>query len=221
MCQKKLRSWNKDFTYVCDPVMGDEGRLYVQPDIVEGFRQHIVPLASVIVPNQYEAELLTEGSISSVDEGFGAAAKLHERGPHTVIITSMLLADRPDEVLLLASTTRPQAGGPEQQQLVMSIPRINAYFTGTGDLLAALLLARLHHHQDHMTQAVDRAVAGLQAVLIDTATQCGPAALAAERTSEVCNARELRLIQNQDALRDPQVKLHCVTREQYRQQQAR
>ena len=37
---------------VCDPVMGDEGRLYVPPEMVDAYRTDLLPLASVIVPNQ-------------------------------------------------------------------------------------------------------------------------------------------------------------------------
>lgn len=88
-------------------------------------------------------------------------------------------------VTLLASTTRPQARGPAAQRLVLHIPRIHAYFTGTGDLVAALLLAWMHHHPDDLAAAVEKATAGLQAVLHNTVAACGPAALAAERTSEV------------------------------------
>ncbi len=68
---------------------------------------------------------------------------------------------------------------------VLASPAPQAYFTGTGDLIAALLLARLHEHPDDLATAVELATAGLQAVLRDTASACGPAAMAAERTSQV------------------------------------
>lgn len=41
-----LRSANPGVSYVCDPVMGDEGRLYVSPELVEEFKAEIVPLVS-------------------------------------------------------------------------------------------------------------------------------------------------------------------------------
>ncbi len=34
----RLRGWNPRLEYVCDPVMGDEGRLYVRPEMVDAFR---------------------------------------------------------------------------------------------------------------------------------------------------------------------------------------
>ncbi len=64
----------------------------------------------------------------------------------------------------------------------------------TGDLMAALLLAWLHHHPQDLKLAVEKATTGLQSVLIDTAAACGAHVLKAPRTSEVsvcclCGAR--------------------------------
>lgn len=70
---------------MCDPVMGDEGRLYVAPEMVEAFRDRIVQLASIMVPNCYEAELLTGVNIRSVGDALAACGQLHARGPHTVV----------------------------------------------------------------------------------------------------------------------------------------
>lgn len=57
--------------------------------------------------------------------------------------------------------------------------------TCAGDLLAALLLARLHKHPDNMQHAVEQAVASLQAVLLASADASGEAAHAKERTAQV------------------------------------
>lgn len=136
-----LRRVSPGLTYVCDPVMGDEGRLYVAQDMVDSYRQHIVPLASVMTPNQYEAELLTGIKINGTADALRACEELHARGPHTVVITSMASSARPGHIQLVASTMRAQAsaaaadGGSRQaphKQVVMFIPQIPAYFTGTG-----------------------------------------------------------------------------------------
>ena len=54
-----------------------------------------------------------------------------------------------------------------------------------GDLLTALLLARLYKDPDNMQYAVEQAVASLQAVLLASAEASGKAAHATERTAEV------------------------------------
>ena len=37
---------------VCDPVMGDDGELYCRPELPPAFGADIVPIASVVTPNQ-------------------------------------------------------------------------------------------------------------------------------------------------------------------------
>ncbi len=65
--------------------MGDDGRIYVPEGAVAVYRDEIVPLASVLTPNQYEAELLTGMKISSEADALAACQTLHARGPRTVV----------------------------------------------------------------------------------------------------------------------------------------
>ena len=58
---KVLKSANPSLTYVCDPVMGDDGKLYVTRDLLPIYQNTILPLADIVTPNQFEAELLTGG----------------------------------------------------------------------------------------------------------------------------------------------------------------
>ncbi|KAL3152275.1 hypothetical protein ABBQ32_001349 [Trebouxia sp. C0010 RCD-2024] len=186
--------------------MGDDDRLYVSGDLVAAYKDHIVPLATLLTPNQHEAELLTGTKIDSQAAAVAACQALHQRGIATVVITSIRLAELQGELLLVASTQAKQkAGCPTRVQV--NIPMLDAYFTGTGDLLAALLLARLHKHPDNMQHAVEQAVASLQAVLLASADASGEAAHAKERTAQVFKQRELRLIQNPHLLISPPVKL--------------
>ncbi|KAK9845799.1 hypothetical protein WJX81_002662 [Elliptochloris bilobata] len=201
-----LRRQNPELTYVCDPVMGDDGRLYVPEDAAAVYGEAIVPLASVLTPNQFEAERLTGREIRSEGDALAACRALHERGPATVVITSVSLPSARGETLLVASTSLPQADG-SWQALKLRIPRVDGYFTGTGDLMTTLLLARLHERPDNLRAAVEAAVAGLQAVLLRTIEAAGDAAHSIEATSEVARLRELRIVQNQHLLRNPEVKL--------------
>lgn len=44
------------FYAVCDPVMGDNGKLYVSEDLVEIYRKEVIPGADFLKPNQTELE---------------------------------------------------------------------------------------------------------------------------------------------------------------------
>lgn len=106
--------------------------------------------------------------------------------------------------MLLASTVAKQSPGCPQQ-FTLTVPKIEAYFTGTGDLLAALILARMADEPTNLAFAVEKAVASLQNVLVDTAAHAGDAVHASKRTPTVYFKRELRLIQNWKYLLDPVV----------------
>lgn len=41
---------------VCDPVMGDNGKMYVPEELKEIYEKEIVPLADIVIPNQFELE---------------------------------------------------------------------------------------------------------------------------------------------------------------------
>ncbi|CAI5987812.1 unnamed protein product [Closterium sp. NIES-65] len=78
---EKLRSVNPNLIYVCDPVMGDDGRLYIRPELVPIYRHQVVPVATLITPNQFEAEQLTGLSIRTQADAITACDMLHAAGP--------------------------------------------------------------------------------------------------------------------------------------------
>src|ERR1700722_9823367 len=45
--------------YLCDPVMGDGGQLFVDPAIPDLMRDRLIPLADIVTPNGFELGLLT------------------------------------------------------------------------------------------------------------------------------------------------------------------
>ena len=65
--------------------MGDEDKLYVPKELVQTYRELCLPLASVLTPNQFELELLTEKKMNSPQDIFDGCATIHERGVPTVV----------------------------------------------------------------------------------------------------------------------------------------
>lgn len=51
----KTRTHPGDFFWVLDPVMGDNGKIYVAEDVVPAYKS-LLPYADLILPNQFEAE---------------------------------------------------------------------------------------------------------------------------------------------------------------------
>ena len=80
-----LRKINPDLIYVCDPVLGDDGKLYLPADMVELYRSDVLHLASVITPNQFETEQLTGREVKTEQEALEACHWLLEQGPSTVV----------------------------------------------------------------------------------------------------------------------------------------
>ncbi|XP_022948502.1 pyridoxal kinase-like [Cucurbita moschata] len=193
---EKLRSVNPKLTYVCDPVMGDEGKLYVPQELVSVYREKVVPVASMLTPNQFEAEQLTGLRIQSEGDGREACNILHAAGPTKVVITSISMNG---ELLLIGSHQKNEGQSPEQFKI--AIPKIPAYFTGTGDLTTALLLGWSNKYPEHLDLAAELAVSSLQAVLRRTMNDYKSAGHDPESSS-----LEIRLIQSQDDIRNPKIK---------------
>lgn len=53
--KEKTKGRAGGFFWVLDPVMGDNGKLYVAEDVVPAYKS-LLPHADLILPNQFEAE---------------------------------------------------------------------------------------------------------------------------------------------------------------------
>ncbi|KAJ4770319.1 Pyridoxal kinase [Rhynchospora pubera] len=191
----RLRSINPNLVYVCDPVMGDEGKLYVPQDLVSLYREKVVPVASMLTPNQFEVELLTGMRVTSEKDGLEACNILHAAGPTKVVITSMVIDDK---LHLIGSHQKGKSQTPEQFKIV--VPKIPAYFTGTGDLMTALLLGWSNKYPDDLGRAAELAVSSLQAVLRRTVADYEKAGFDPQTSS-----LEIRLVQSQEDIRNPPI----------------
>ncbi|XP_065037751.1 pyridoxal kinase-like isoform X2 [Musa acuminata AAA Group] len=175
---ERLRVVNPGLLYVCDPVMGDEGKLYVAPDLVSVYREKVVPVASMLTPNHFEIELLTGLRITSESDGLKACNILHAAGPSKVVITSLSIKEK---VFLIGSHRKVK---------------------GSGDLMTALLLGWSNIYPDNLEKASELAVSSLQAVLQRTLADYTTAGFDPQSSS-----LEIRLVQSQDDIRNPEIKL--------------
>lgn len=90
--RRRLAAASPGLVYVCDPVLGDGGRLYVPAELVAIYRDEVLPLAAVATPNAYELGLLAgvEGEVATEAAAFAACDTLHDTtGVPTIVVTSL------------------------------------------------------------------------------------------------------------------------------------
>ncbi|MFQ8432478.1 pyridoxal kinase [Amaricoccus sp. W119] len=163
---------NPGLIYLCDPVMGDDDLgVFVADGMAEVFGQRLVPMASLISPNQFELELLTGVKARDVAGLLAAAEAIEGRGCPGVIATGCELADTPEGQVETIFVT----GG---ELVRFATPRLPIRPCGTGDLLTGLVAAHLAKGIAP-DEALRRAVAGTFEVL---------------KRTEAAAAEEMRLV---------------------------
>jgi pyridoxine kinase len=189
------------FFWILDPVMGDNGRIYVAEDTVPVYKS-LLKDADLILPNQFEAELLSEVKIRDLATMKQAITKLHRvhNVPH-ILITSIRLPptrastpttfseDNSTSVKLsIIGSTATSDWKPRLFRI--TVPALPVFFSGTGDMFAATLVARLRQAARQagvldkpswrsedgvagpelpLAKAAEKVLASMQAILRDTA----------------------------------------------------
>lgn len=126
-----LREKNPDLFYACDPVMGDAGGLYVPEATAIAMRDRLLPLASLATPNRFELSWLCGVPLETNAAILEAALAL---GPPRMLVTSAI-------AMMHGSTGNLYLSG--NHALLAEHRLIDNPPNGTGDLLAALFVARL------------------------------------------------------------------------------
>jgi len=54
----RLKARYPHLIYCCDPICGDNGRLYLPPEVMHGLRDRLLPLADIATPNLFELQSL-------------------------------------------------------------------------------------------------------------------------------------------------------------------
>jgi len=195
------RSLGSTCTYLCDPVLGDNGKLYVPEDLVAVYRSEMLEHVSVLTPNQFEAQLLAETTIDSVQTAAAVCDKLHALGPRMIVLTTL---DVPDATLdgTHVAMLLSEAG---RKKWLLRLPYVEGGpFTGTGDLTAAMLLAGIAMHPHEAPLALEKAGAILQGVLKLTAAMPSITTQDGRRL-----APELALVESRRIIENPVIQVRC------------
>ncbi|MEI5678935.1 MULTISPECIES: pyridoxal kinase PdxY [unclassified Mesorhizobium] len=155
-----VRAKNPQATYICDPVMGDLGGLYVPEALAIALRDVLLPIADIATPNRYELEWLTGTKLEDIKSVTAAAQQV---GPEMMLVTSApaMMAGSTGNLLLT-----PNAALLAEHRIIERPPN------GLGDLTAAVFLARLLGGQP-VEKALQSTTAAVFEILARTAKRGG------------------------------------------------
>lgn len=153
--ERRKQNQARELLLLCDPVCGDNGKLYVDDAVPAAYTSgdSLLSLATIATPNGFEASFLTGIEITSVPSAIEAAAVFHSRfNVKHLVITSFTDDKHPDQgsIAALVSSWTETRG---QEVAVLRIPLVvGAQFSGTGDAFAAVLLGEYWN----LLQAMER-----------------------------------------------------------------
>lgn len=123
---------------IVDPVIVTKhGNMLLKQDALKTLKDKLIPLATVVTPNFYEAEKLTDKEIKSDNDIEQAAKELIKMGAKNVIIKGKHIAGETDKVrdyVLLESGKNFWIDGPYYN---------TTHKNGTGDSLSAAITAEI------------------------------------------------------------------------------
>jgi pyridoxine kinase len=182
---ERVKAANPAAAYACDPVMGNaDSGCFVDPAIPPLIRDRVVPRADVVTPNQFELGELTGRLLPAtarLDEVLEAADACRELGPSTVLVTSVVHADQPEDTLEMIAVT--------DGAWSVRTPRLAFHANGSGDVTAALFSAHLLETRDPAL-ALARTASSVFDLLADTLRSGGG---------------ELRLVESQEVYAAPRM----------------
>ena len=124
----RMKSVNQSPFILVDPVIGDEGGLYVSQAVAETIRDQLVPLATCITPNRFELAWLSGCTVANEADAIATSRNL---GVVEVLATSVPAGESQIATMLIT---------PEKVHSTTS-PRLAYVPHGTGDFLSGLYLA--------------------------------------------------------------------------------
>jgi pyridoxine kinase len=177
----RVREANSAALYCCDPVIGDVGRgVFVRPGIPEFMREHAVPAADIVTPNQFELEYLSGREIGSLADARRALDAVRAMGPRVVLVTSLHTDETPEDSLDLAA-------GEAGDVWRLRTPKLAVSVNGAGDAIAALFL--VHYLTTRSARvALERAASSVYSLL---------------KRTEAAGSREILTVAAQDEFVNP------------------
>ena len=151
-----IKEQNETAIYLLDPVIGDDGQIYVKNGLIEAFKNELLPKADIILPNQSELGWLSGLKINDVSSLKTASKYLIKCGAKTVVVTGI-----PEIETLTNYVVTSDAFW------AISTPKLNRKFSGTGDLFSSLFTGAFLRTKD-LYNALNLATEGCSIVVRET-----------------------------------------------------
>ena len=189
---KEMKKAHPSLLYICDPVLGDNNKFYVNEALLDEYKTKLLPLARVITPNYFEAQMLSGVTITNFQSAVEACKALHRLGPDIIVLKGVPLEDYQgrDHLSLILS----QQKGQDSNELSIyrrESMRLSGSFSGAGDLFTALITAYLVNHPSmNLGDVLDTVGATMHGVLSMT---------------QAAGSKELKVIEAIDIYRSPKL----------------
>lgn len=154
-----LKLNNKNIIKVLDPIMGDNGKLYVSENIMKLYLELLKKdeiEIDLLTPNQFEMELLTDLKIDSWDSLIHATEKfflLYTKAKN-VVITSLFIEGKMYCV-----------GASRAKIFYFQVSEIEAVFSGSGDLFLGILTDEFVKSKHNLPLSLSRTIQIVEKVL--------------------------------------------------------
>jgi pyridoxine kinase len=124
---ERVKAANPQAVFVCDPVLGDDGKLFVREAIADAVINGLAPRADWLAPNVFELGVMTGRSVEDLQSARDAARRFGK----PVLVSSIRTATG-------MGVLHAAPGG----DWFSETPRLPRAPKGTGDLLTGLFVAR-------------------------------------------------------------------------------
>ncbi|MCX8662319.1 pyridoxal kinase PdxY [Gilliamella sp. B2911] len=184
---KKIKFYNPNTIYVCDPVMGGDINKgsSLPKNIIDFFTKQAIKYADYITPNLLELQILSNLEIKTFNDVLNAIKTLQNKPIQAILVKNLLHAGKTTELFEMILATPSQS-----YHLARPLYDFPHRPLGVGDLICSLFTAHLVNGQSLLT-AFELAANAANHVLDITKQQ---------------NVRELAIIDAQQWIKQPDLK---------------
>ncbi|KAH3688685.1 hypothetical protein WICPIJ_000332 [Wickerhamomyces pijperi] len=150
----EICSKDKNTKWFLDPVLGDNGRLYVSEGNVQTYKDILHNgLITLVTPNQLELEVLSGKKVTDLESLKVAVDTFNETyNIPNVVVTSVKLDNEPTHFYSIGSVRTTDG---TYKTFYFKIPVIQASFSGSGDLFSGLLAVNYFKYSERYPEPVN------------------------------------------------------------------